>query len=99
MKSNNSGTSNQMEVVDCDDDIDFERIGNFLLVGGPKDPLDIQYTVNVVEQNNCEHKSGERYLWYKMAEMFNDTEAMGKVLTVDDSKIEDVLNNIKVRCE
>lgn len=83
-------------VDDIIDDVDFEKVKEFLLIGGPKDPFDFQYPVTVNDSSNCPHKSCERYMWYKMAECFEDTKAMEAILTAETSKIYDILNNIKV---
>ena len=46
---------------------------NFFLIGGIHDPLSLRYEVVLRDADGIEHKSAERYYWYKMAELFKDT--------------------------
>ena len=46
---------------------------NFFLIGGANDPLSFRYEVAIRDADGIEHKSAERYYWYKMAELFKDT--------------------------
>lgn len=62
-------------------DLDYDDLGrDFLLVGGVRDPLSLRYEVAIRDLDNIEHKSAERYYWYKMAEKFGDNEAKTKIL-------------------
>lgn len=80
-----------------DDDFDFDDIGEFLLIGGPNDPLSDQYRAPIRDAGGNEHKSVERYLWYKMAETFNDQDSMAKILNAESpSTAEEAAKNIKV---
>lgn len=61
-------------------DLDYDDIGrDFILVGGVHDPLSLRHEVSIRDKEGTEHKSAERYYWYKMAEHFNDSEAMKKI--------------------
>ena len=46
-----------------------------------KDPLSLRYEVAIQDKDGIEHKSSERYYWYKMAEKFGDEDVKQKVLT------------------
>lgn len=62
-------------------DLDYDDIGrDFILVGGVHDPLSLRHEVSIKDDDGVEHKSAERFYWYKMAEHFEDTEAMKKIL-------------------
>jgi ribA/ribD-fused uncharacterized protein len=62
-------------------EMDYDDINrDFFLVGGIHDPLSLRYEVTIRDANGVEHKSAERYYWYKMAETFGDTDAMKKIL-------------------
>jgi ribA/ribD-fused uncharacterized protein len=61
--------------------LDYDEIGrDFILVGGIRDPLSLRYEAILKDTNGIQHKSAERFYWYKMAEKFNDKEAMRKIL-------------------
>uniref|UniRef100_A0A915DWN1 NADAR domain-containing protein n=1 Tax=Ditylenchus dipsaci TaxID=166011 RepID=A0A915DWN1_9BILA len=63
-------------------DLDYDDIGrDFLLIGGVHDPLSLRHEVVIRADDGVEHKSAERYYWYKMAEKFDDQEAAKKILT------------------
>ncbi|KAH7708130.1 hypothetical protein AAVH_24632, partial [Aphelenchoides avenae] len=62
-------------------DLDYDDIGrDFMLVGGVHDPLSLRFEVAIRDAQGVEHKSAERYYWYKIAETFGDTDAMKKIL-------------------
>ncbi|CAJ0947069.1 unnamed protein product, partial [Mesorhabditis belari] len=60
---------------------DYDDLGrnDFILVGGKQDPFSPRYEATIKDENGLEHKSSERYYWYKMAEFFGDVEAMTKI--------------------
>jgi len=69
--------------VDCcsEAELDYDDIGrDFYLIGGIHDPLSLRYEAPLRDAKGVEHKSAERYYWYKMAETFEDAEAMKRVL-------------------
>ena len=78
-------------------DMDYDEIGrDFLLVGGVHDPFSLRYEVLIRDSNEVEHKSAERYYWYKMAETFNDKEAMRKIQEAKTvTAAEESMKNIK----
>jgi ribA/ribD-fused uncharacterized protein len=65
-------------------DIDYDDLGRdkreFLLIGGVHDPLSLRHEVTIRDHDGVEHKSAERYYWYKMAKRFDDQEAATKIL-------------------
>lgn len=62
-------------------DLDYDDIGrDFILVGGVHDPLSLRHEVVIRDADGVEHKSAERYYWYKMAVRFDDHEAAQKIL-------------------
>lgn len=83
---------------DLDDDFNYEDIGEFLLIGGLNDPFSAQYRAPFRDGNGSEHKTVERYVWYKMAETFEDKDAMAKILNAEmSSAAEEAARNLKVR--
>lgn len=76
-----TGTSKENGVNGVSEaDLDYDDIGrDFILVGGVHDPLSLRHEVSIRDKEGIEHKSAERYYWYKMAEYFNDTDAMQKI--------------------
>uniref|UniRef100_A0A915L5W8 Uncharacterized protein n=1 Tax=Romanomermis culicivorax TaxID=13658 RepID=A0A915L5W8_ROMCU len=67
-------------------DVGFDDIKEFLLIGGANDPLDVGYASSVKDREGRQYKTGERYLWFKMAEFFGDNETAQQFLNVDDDK-------------
>lgn len=67
-------------------DVGFDDIKEFLLIGGSNDPLDVGYASAVKDREGRQYKTGERYLWFKMAEFFGDIETAQQFLNVDDDK-------------
>lgn len=95
-----SGGADKMDTDQFDEDVEYEDLRQYLLVGGPKDPFAIQFNdatiQDVYDPKRLEHKTCERYYWYKMAETFDDKEAMEKILTADDGrKAEEAMKAIK----
>lgn len=76
-----TGTSKENGINGASEaDLDYDDIGrDFILVGGVHDPLSLRHEVSIRDKDGVEHKSAERYYWYKMAEHFNDTDAMKKI--------------------
>lgn len=76
---------------------DYDDIGrDFILIGGIHDPFSLRYETKLKDANGIEHKSAERYYWYKMAETFNDKDAMKEILEADDFRAaEEAMKNIK----
>jgi ribA/ribD-fused uncharacterized protein len=74
-----SGTSKENGVA-SEVDMDYDDLGrDFFLIGGIHDPLSLRFEVTIRDANKVEHKSAERYYWYKMAETFGDADAMKKI--------------------
>lgn len=60
------------------------------------DPLSLRYEAVIRDANGVEHKSAERFYWYKMAEKFEDKEAMQKILLAQNvQQAEEEMKNIK----
>uniref|UniRef100_A0A915KSB4 NADAR domain-containing protein n=1 Tax=Romanomermis culicivorax TaxID=13658 RepID=A0A915KSB4_ROMCU len=100
IKGQTGTTGDKMDVDQMDEDVDYEDLRQFLLVGGVKDPLAIQYNDAPIQDTEdaarTEHKSCERYYWYKMAQFFDDKDAMQKILSAEDSrKAEEVVKAVK----
>lgn len=78
-------------------DLDYDDLGrDFLLVGGVRDPLSLRYEVSIRDADGVEHKSAERYYWYKMAEKFSDNDAKQKILQAPNvSAAEAAMKEIK----
>jgi len=78
-------------------DLDYDDIGrDFFLIGGIHDPLSLRYEVTIRDDNGVEHKSAERYYWYKMAETFEDKEAIKKILQAPNvNAAEEAMKEIK----
>lgn len=78
-------------------ELDYDEIGrDFLLIGGVHDPFALRHEVLIRDSNGVEHKSAERYYWYKMAETFNDKEAMRKVQEAKNvTEAEEAMKNIQ----
>ncbi|VDD91855.1 unnamed protein product [Enterobius vermicularis] len=87
----------KMKVGAAEIDLDYDEIGrDFILVGGTQDPLSLRYEVTIRDEHGTEHKSAERYYWYKMAEHFGDTETMTKILDAPSTmKAEEAMKEIK----
>uniref|UniRef100_A0A914WXR5 NADAR domain-containing protein n=1 Tax=Plectus sambesii TaxID=2011161 RepID=A0A914WXR5_9BILA len=85
------------EVSDLLNDLDYDDIGrDFILVGGPQDPFSLRFEATIRDAAGIEHKSAERYYWYKMAETFGDTETMAKILAAPNTiKAEEAMKEIK----
>jgi len=79
-------------------DLDFDEIGrDFLLVGGIHDPFALRHEVLIRDSNGVEHKSAERYYWYKMAETFHDKEVMRKIQDAKNvTEAEEAMKNIQM---
>lgn len=76
---------------------DFKDIKDFILIGGNRDPLDVTYTAPVKDISGREFKTGERYLWFKMAEHFGDIDSAKLLLTTDDTtKAQEIVDKVKV---
>jgi len=95
-----SGLGDNMETDNVDEEVDYEDLRQFLLVGGPKDPFALQFHESSIQDikdtTRTEHKSCERYYWYKMAQYFEDNEAMQKILNAEDSRqAEEILKDVK----
>lgn len=83
-----------------DDHFNYDDIGEFLLIGGLKDPLSAQYRSPFRDGNGREHKTVQRYVLYKLAETFEDQDAMARILDAEmSSAAEEAANSIKVRRE
>ncbi|CAJ0564585.1 unnamed protein product, partial [Mesorhabditis spiculigera] len=77
---------------------EYDELGRneFLLIGGKHDPLGTKYEATIKDDNGLEHKSVERFYWYKMAEHFGDADAMHKIQTAGTGiDAEEVAKNIK----
>ncbi|GMR31884.1 hypothetical protein PMAYCL1PPCAC_02079 [Pristionchus mayeri] len=62
------------------EDKDYDDIGkNFVLIGGTTDPLALRYESPISDDDGVNHKTAERYYWYKMAELFEDEEAKKRI--------------------
>lgn len=78
------------------DEMDYEAVKDFILVGGPKDPLSLRYEAKIKDGQEKEHASAERYLWYKMAETFGDMEAAEAIEKAETgAKAEEAMGKIK----
>lgn len=72
--------STVLDFSEEDEEIDYDDIGrDFILVGGYQDPFAIRYEVTIRDEEGIEHRSTERYYWYKQAEFFGDKETMQKI--------------------
>jgi ribA/ribD-fused uncharacterized protein len=76
---------------------DYDDIGrDFILVGGIHDPLALRFQANIKDAEGVQHKSAERYYWYKMAEVFNDDAAKKGILEADSVQdAEEAMKEIK----
>lgn len=91
------------EAKDLDDDkapeadVDYDELNrDFYLVGGIHDPLSLRFEVAIRDKDGVEHKSAERFYWYKMAEHFGDDETKQKVLHAANVQVaEDAIKNIQ----
>uniref|UniRef100_A0A914ZVU3 NADAR domain-containing protein n=2 Tax=Parascaris univalens TaxID=6257 RepID=A0A914ZVU3_PARUN len=92
-----SAETDNIKVGAAEVDLDYDDIGrDFILVGGVHDPLSLRFEVAVRDERGVEHKSAERYYWYKMAEHFGDTETMAKILDAPTTiKAEEAMKDIK----
>ncbi|MFH4977739.1 hypothetical protein AB6A40_004448 [Gnathostoma spinigerum] len=95
-----TGTNSEadnLKVGATEADLDYDDVGrDFILVGGTQDPLSLRYEVTIRDEHGVEHKSAERYYWYKMAEHFGDTETMAKILDAPTTiKAEEAMKEIK----
>ncbi|VIP00252.1 conserved hypothetical protein [Brugia malayi] len=93
-----SGVSRDyLRVGAAEADLDYDDIGrDFILVGGAQDPLSLRFEVSIRDERGIEHKSAERYYWYKMAEHFGDTETMARILDAPSTiKAEEAMRDIK----
>ncbi|CAJ0575167.1 unnamed protein product, partial [Mesorhabditis spiculigera] len=89
------------QVIEAEPEIwekEYDELGRneFLLIGGKHDPLGTKYEATIKDDNGLEHKSVERFYWYKMAEHFGDADAMHKIQTAGTGiDAEEVAKNIK----
>ncbi|VDM44879.1 unnamed protein product [Toxocara canis] len=92
-----STDADNIKVGAAEVDLDYDDIGrDFILVGGTQDPLSLRFEVAIRDERGTEHKSAERYYWYKMAEHFGDTETMAKILDAPTTiKAEEAMKEIK----
>ncbi|VDK80554.1 unnamed protein product [Litomosoides sigmodontis] len=92
-----STEADNLKVGATEADLDYDDIGrDFILVGGAQDPLSLRFEVSIRDERGIEHKSAERYYWYKMAEHFGDTETMAKILDASSTiKAEEAMKDIK----
>uniref|UniRef100_A0A9J2Q6E8 Uncharacterized protein n=1 Tax=Ascaris lumbricoides TaxID=6252 RepID=A0A9J2Q6E8_ASCLU len=92
-----SAEADNIKVGAAEVDLDYDDIGrDFILVGGTQDPLSLRFEVAIRDERGIEHKSAERYYWYKMAEHFGDTETMAKILDAPTTiKAEEAMKEIK----
>ncbi|VDM48425.1 unnamed protein product [Toxocara canis] len=76
--------------------VDYDKIGkNFILVGGAQDPFSAYFEVDIPDKEGIVYRSVLFYYCYKMAEYFNDTEAMKKILAAKSNReVEKVANQI-----
>ncbi|KHN78774.1 Uncharacterized protein Tcan_18476 [Toxocara canis] len=76
--------------------LDYDKIGrNFILVGGTQDPFSAYFEVNIRDKEGVVYHSVLCYYCYKMAEYFDDKEAMKKILTAESNKkLQEVANQI-----
>ncbi|GMT32171.1 hypothetical protein PFISCL1PPCAC_23468, partial [Pristionchus fissidentatus] len=88
------GNAEETEEVE---DMDYDDIGkNFILIGGAMDPLALRYEVAIRDDDGTEHKSAERYYWYKLADKFGDEEAKKRILTVANTHdAEEAMKGVK----
>lgn len=89
-----------MDIEHNDEEVEYEDLRQFLLVGGPKDPFALQFNDATIQDTNdvarVTHKTCERFYWYKMAQFFEDKEAMEKILNAEDArKAEEILKDVK----
>uniref|UniRef100_A0A1I8BEK2 DUF1768 domain-containing protein n=1 Tax=Meloidogyne hapla TaxID=6305 RepID=A0A1I8BEK2_MELHA len=79
--------------AECDYD-DLNR--DFYLIGGIHDPLSLRFEVTIRDKEGVEHKSAERYYWYKMAEKFGDEECKKKLIQAPNVQTaEEAVKNIQ----
>ncbi|MCP9265220.1 hypothetical protein DINM_020460 [Dirofilaria immitis] len=92
-----SAETDNLKVGATEADLDYDDIGrDFILVGGAQDPLSLRFEVSIRDERGIEHKSAERYYWYKMAEHFGDSETMAKILDAPSTiKAEEAMKDIK----
>ncbi|VDM93329.1 unnamed protein product, partial [Onchocerca ochengi] len=92
-----STETDNLKVGATEADLDYDDIGrDFILVGGAQDPLSLRFEVSIRDERGIEHKSAERYYWYKMAEHFGDSETMAKILDAPSTiKAEEAMKDIK----
>uniref|UniRef100_A0A914ZT03 NADAR domain-containing protein n=1 Tax=Parascaris univalens TaxID=6257 RepID=A0A914ZT03_PARUN len=92
-----SAETDNIKVGAAEVDLDYDDIGrDFILVGGTQDPLSLRFEVAIRDERGIEHKSAERYYWYKMAEHFGDTETMAKILDAPTTiKAEEAMKDVK----
>lgn len=78
-------------------ELDYDELNrDFYLIGGIHDPLSLRYEVVIRDKEGVEHKSAERYYWYKMAEHFEDNEAKQKISKAPNVQIaEEAMKNIQ----
>ncbi|KHN72610.1 hypothetical protein Tcan_18843, partial [Toxocara canis] len=63
---------------------------------GMQDPLSLRFETAFRDERGIEHRSAERYNWYKMAEHFGDAETMAKILDAPTTiKAEEAMKEIK----
>ncbi|KAI3415960.1 hypothetical protein GPALN_005521 [Globodera pallida] len=79
-------------------ELDYDELnrGDFFLIGGIHDPISLRFEAVIRDKDGVEHKSAERYYWYKMAEIFGDAESMKNILQAQNvQQAEEVMKGIK----
>uniref|UniRef100_A0A7E4ZY28 NADAR domain-containing protein n=1 Tax=Panagrellus redivivus TaxID=6233 RepID=A0A7E4ZY28_PANRE len=91
------GAGDDVDSSDAEIEQDFDELGrDFLLVGGMHDPLSLRFEVTIRDNDGVEHKSAERYYWYKMAEHFKDDTAKDLIhKAISVSEAEKAMSEIK----
>uniref|UniRef100_A0A914KKD6 NADAR domain-containing protein n=1 Tax=Meloidogyne incognita TaxID=6306 RepID=A0A914KKD6_MELIC len=91
------------KLVDVDDgkapesEYDYDDLNrDFYLIGGIHDPLSLRFEVTIRDKEGIEHKSAERFYWYKMAEKFGDEECKKKLMQAPNVQTaEEAVKNIQ----
>uniref|UniRef100_A0A915MSD3 TLC domain-containing protein n=1 Tax=Meloidogyne javanica TaxID=6303 RepID=A0A915MSD3_MELJA len=93
----------KLKLVDVDDgrapesEYDYDDLSrDFYLIGGIHDPLSLRFEVTIRDKEGIEHKSAERFYWYKMAEKFGDEECKKKLMQAPNVQTaEEAVKNIQ----
>nr|CAD2193413.1 unnamed protein product [Meloidogyne enterolobii] len=91
------------KLVDVDDgrapesEYDYDDLNrDFYLIGGIHDPLSLRCEVTIRDKEGIEHKSAERFYWYRMAEKFGDEECKKKLMQAPNVQTaEEAVKNIQ----